>query len=323
VTAWVLMVLGLVALITGAELLVRGGSRLAARLGIPPIVVGVTVVSLGTSTPELAIGVQSALQDDGTLALGNIAGTNTVNLLLILGLSALIRPLAMKTETLRFDLPVMSAAALLLLVMAWDGVLSRTEGVIMILGAALYAGWIVVWTRRESQAVKDEYEHELGVPTAQRTRRAVAVNVTLLVAGIVVIVVGADLLVDGAVQIAQTFGVSDAVIGLTIVAVGTSAPELVTTMVSTVKDDRDIAIGNILGSSVYNILLILGVTAVVAPRGAIVEPDLARIDIPVMVAGTVVCIPVFITGRRVSRLEGGAFVASYLAYLMSLVLTRV
>ena len=188
------------------------------------------------ATPELAIGVQSALQDDGTLALGNIAGTNTVNLLLILGLSALIRPLAMKTETLRFDLPVMSAAALLLLVMAWDGVLSRTEGVIMILGAALYAGWIVVWTRRESQAVKDEYDHELGVPPAQRTRRAVAVNVTLLVAGIVVIVVGADLLVDGAVQIAQTFGVSDAVIGLTIVAVGTSAPELVTTMVSTVKD---------------------------------------------------------------------------------------
>ena len=321
--AWVLMVLGLAALITGAELLVRGGSRLAARLGIPPIVVGVTVVSLGTSTPELAIGVQSALQDDGTLALGNIAGTNTVNLLLILGLSALIRPLAMKTETLRFDLPVMSAAAVLLLVMAWDGVLSRTEGVIMILGAALYAGWIVVWTRRESQAVKDEYEHELGVPTAQRTRRAVAVNVTLLVAGIVVIVLGADLLVDGAVQIAQTFGVSDAVIGLTIVAVGTSAPELVTTMVSTVKDDRDIAIGNILGSSVYNILLILGVTAVVAPRGAIVEPDLARIDIPVMVAATMVCIPVFITGRRVSRLEGGAFVTAYLAYLTSLVLTRV
>ena len=263
---------------------------------------------------------QSALQDDGTLALGNIAGTNTVNLLLILGLSALIRPLAMKTETLRFDLPVMSAAALLLLVMAWDGVLSRTEGVIMILGAALYAGWIVVWTRRESQAVKDEYDHELGVPPAQRTRRAVAVNATLLVAGIVVIVVGADLLVDGAVQIAQTFGVSDAVIGLTIVAVGTSAPELVTTMVSTVKDD---AIGNILGSSVYNILLILGVTAVVAPVGAIVEPDLARIDIPVMVAATVLCIPVFITGRRVNRLEGGAFVTAYLAYLTSLVLTRV
>ncbi len=321
--AWVLMVLGLAALITGAELLVRGGSRLAARLGIPPIVVGVTVVSLGTSTPELAIGVQSALQDDGTLALGNIAGTNTVNLLLILGLSALIRPLAMKTETLRFDLPVMSAAAALLLVMAWDGVLSRTEGVIMIIGAVLYAGWIVVWTRRESQAVKDEYDHELGVPAGQRTRRAVAVNVTLLVAGIVVIVLGADLLVDGAVQIAQTFGVSDAVIGLTIVAVGTSAPELVTTMVSTVKDDRDIAIGNILGSSVYNILLILGVTAVVAPVGAIVEPDLARIDIPVMVAATVVCIPVFITGRRVSRLEGGAFVTAYLAYLTSLVLTRV
>ena len=145
------MVLGLAALITGAELLVRGGSRLAARLGIPPIVVGVTVVSLGTSTPELAIGVQSALQDDGRLALGNIAGTNTVNLLLILGLSALIRPLAMKTETLRFDLPVMSAAAVLLLVMAWNGVLSRTDGVIMLVGAALYVGWIVIWTRRESR----------------------------------------------------------------------------------------------------------------------------------------------------------------------------
>ena len=171
--------------------------------------------------------------------------------------------------------------------------------------------------------MKDEYDHELGVPAGQRTRGAVALNVTLLVAGIVVIVLGADLLVDGAVQIAQTFGVSDAVIGLTIVAVGTSAPELVTTMVSTAKDDRDIAIGNILGSSVYNILLILGVTAVVAPVGAIVEPDLARIDIPVMVAATMVCIPVFITGRRVSRLEGGAFVTAYLAYLTTLVLTRV
>ena len=174
----------------------------------------------------------------------------------------------------------------------------------MIIGAALYIGWIVVWTRRESQAVKDEYEHELGVPTAQRTRRAVAVNVTLLVAGIVVIVVGADLLVDGAVQIAQTFRVSDAVIGLTIVAVGTSAAELVTTMVSTVKDDRDIAIGNILGSSVYNILLNLGMTAVVAPVAAVVEPDLARIDIPVMVAATMVCIPVFIT-RQAGQPPGG------------------
>lgn len=141
--------------------------------------------------------------------------------------------------------------------------------------------------------------------------------------GIPPIVVGADLLVDGAIKVARALGVSDAVIGLTIVAVGTSAPELVTTMVSTLKDDRDIAIGNILGSSVYNILLILGVTAVVAPVGVLVEPDVARIDIPVMVAATLVCVPVFFTGRRVSRLEGAAFVAAYLAYLTSLVLTRV
>lgn len=320
--AWLLLALGLGALIAGAELLVRGGSRLAARLGIPPIVVGVTVVSLGTSTPELAIGVESAMRDGGVLAIGNIAGTNTVNLLLILGLSALIRPLAMKTETLRFDLPVMSACAVLLLVMSLDGNLSRFEGAVMILGAVLYTGWIVIWTRRETQAVKAEYDAELAVPESQRSAGMVLLNIGFLVAGIVVIVLGADLLVDGAVQIARTFGVSDAVIGLTIIAVGTSAPELVTTMISTVKDDRDIAIGNILGSSVYNILLIVGVTAMVAPGGAIVEPDLVRIDIPVMVAATLVCIPVFITGRKVSRLEGGLFVLAYVGYIVSLILTR-
>ncbi|OBF32919.1 sodium:calcium antiporter [Mycobacterium sp. ACS1612] len=309
---------GLAALIVGAALVVRGGARVAARFGVSPIVVGLTVVSIGTSMPELAVGVVAALEDNGALAVGNITGTNVVNLLLVLGLSALLVPLSLQIRTLRFELPVMAGAAALLWLLAADGVLSRFDGLVMALGAVVYTVAVVRAARRESQDVAAEFTE--AYPKAQSERTGLHVGMTLV--GIVVIVLGAERLVDAAVGMARGFGVSDALIGLTVVAIGTSAPELVTTVVSTVRGERDIAIGNLLGSSIYNILLILGVTSLVPAHGLTLPPEMVRIDIPIMVAVAIVCVPIFVSGRRVSRFEGGAMVCAYAAFLVFLLLTQ-
>ncbi|MFG1812393.1 calcium/sodium antiporter [Kribbella sp. NPDC049174] len=312
-----LIVGGLVGLLGGAELLVRGGTGLALRLGIAPIVIGVTVVSLGTSMPELAIGIDAARQGSAGLAVGNIVGTNLVNLLLILGLSALISPLTLDTRTVRFDLPCMTAASLVLLVVALDGSLGTLDGVVLVLLGVGYTLAVLRTSRQESPAVQAEYQANYD---AQRARPWLPV-VSLLV-GIAVIVIGATLLVDGAVDAARAFGVSDAVIGLTIIAIGTSAPELVTTIVSTLRGDRDIALGNLLGSSVYNIAIILGVTILVAPGVVEVPDEILGGDLLLMVGAAVACVPVFVSGRRITRLEGGVFVAAYVAYLAWLLISR-
>ncbi len=317
--AWFL--LGLVALIFGAEIMVRGGAEVAARLGISPIVIGLTVVSIGTSLPELAVGVVAVQEGSGALAVGNIAGTNVVNLLLILGLSALIVPLVMAGRTLRFELPVMAGAAVLMLVLSLDGKLTQTDGIILVAGAVAYTVALIRATRRETAAVVHEYDEEYP-PEEGAVRTRTPLHVAMMIGGIAVVVIGADWLVDGAVGMARSFGVSDALIGLTVVAIGTSAPELVTTVVSTIRGNRDIAIGNLLGSSIYNILLILGATCLVASEGLALPASLVRIDIPVMVAVALVCIPIFVSGRRVSRGEGGAMVGAYLAYLAFLVITQ-
>ncbi|OBC01091.1 sodium:calcium antiporter [Mycobacterium sp. 852013-50091_SCH5140682] len=318
---------GLIALTVGAELMVRGSTNIAARLGISPILIGLTVVSIGTSLPELAIGITAAAEGSGELAVGNIAGTNVVNILFILGLSALLRPLAIETRTLRFDLPVMAGAAVLLWVLAVDGVLSRPDGAVLVCGAIAYSAALIRSSRSERSEVVTEYA--LAYPSGggtegdriPRGRRAV-LDPVMMVGGIVVIVVGAEWLVTGAVGMARGFGVSDALIGLTVVAIGTSAPELVTTIVSTVRGQRDVAIGNLMGSSVYNILLILGVTCLVPAHGLRLSSSLVWIDIPIMVAATLVCIPILITGRRLHRGEGAAMVAAYLAYLTVLLMTQ-
>ena len=316
---------GLVAMIVGAEALVRGGSWLASRLGIRPIIVGLTVVSIGTSMPELAVGVVAATEGNGSLAVGNIAGTNMVNLLLILGLSALILPLAIQMQTLRFDLPVIAAAASLLWALAANGVLSRLDGLVLVLCAIAYTAALIRTSRRESREIDEEFAAEYGCENSAIAERSgggrMARHVGMLLGGIVIVVVGADWLVDGAVE-ARAFGVSDALIGLTVVAIGTSAPELVTTVVSTVRGERDIAIGNLLGSSIYNILLILGITALVPAHGLVLDSNLVRVDIPIMVVATLACVPIFITGRRVGRVEGGAMMVAYLAYLAFLLMTQ-
>lgn len=311
--AWLLG--GLVALILGAEVVVRYGSLLARRLGVPPMIIGLTVVSIGTSAPELAVGIDAMLVNAGSLAVGNIAGTNIVNLLLILGLSGAIREIHFGRRTRMLDLPAMAAAGVVLYLLSLDGQLGFWEGVPLVLVAVGYTVGLVWWTRRETRAVPPELPPGPGGP--------VVVWYSLLLAGgIAVIVVGADWLVHGAVDLARLYGVSDAFIGLTVVAIGTSAPELVTALVSTVRGNRDIAIGNLIGSSVYNLTLILGVPVLVANGSGPVEPHLLQIDLPLMVLVGLLCVPVFVSGRRLSRNEGMLFVLGYVVYLTYLISVR-
>lgn len=319
---------GLVILVLGADLLLRGATRIATLLGISPIVIGLTVVSVGTSAPELAVGLAAVHEGRGSLAVGNIAGTNIVNILLILGLSAAIRPLPTRSLSVRLDLPVMIAAAVALFVMAIDGVLTRAEGLGLLLGAAIYTVALVQLSRQESAATRLEFRDALAaqapsVVNMPTGAKAWTWNGVLLLAGMALAVLGAELLVAGAVDLAKAYGVSDAFIGLTIVAIGTSAPELVTTLISTLRNDRDVAIGNLIGSSIYNVLVILGLTLVAAPAGGVdVSREVLRIDLPLAALVAIVCLPVFRSDRLVSRREGVGFVLAYLAYLGSLLLLR-
>lgn len=318
--AWAGVVAGLVLLVGGAELIVRYGARLASRLGVPPILVGLTVVSIGTSAPELAVGVDAARAGEGSLALGNIAGTNVVNLLLILGLSAAIRAIPMGMQTLRMDLPMMGGVAVLVLAFAVDGVIDRIEGGVLVLVALGYTLALVRWSRRESARVLAEFHSEYDAPVPARPRGALALAGVMLVVGLAVIIVGAQWLVEGSVALAASLGVSEAVIGLTIVAIGTSAPELATAILSTLRGERDIAIGNLIGSSTYNLTLILGLTVLAAP--ITLDPALVVIDLPVMIAATLLAGALMMSGRLLTRREGTLMVIAYAGYLAYLLIAR-
>jgi cation:H+ antiporter len=315
---------GLVVIVVGAELVLRGASRIAAWLGLQPIVIGLTVVALGTSAPELAVGITAAVEGRGALAVGNIAGTNIVNILLILGLSAALRPMPLRMLSIRLDVPSMIGAAVVVFLFALDGLLSRGEGILLLTGALIYTVTLVRMSKRESADVKreiaDEYGSEaLGVRSGWVSA---AWSLVLFITGLALTVLGADLLVVGAVSIAQGLGVSDAIIGLTIVAIGTSMPELATTVVATLKDERDVAIGNLIGSSISNLFVILGVTCLVSPSSIEVSADVLWIDLPLCVAVAVACLPVFRSGQMVSRREGSVFVLAYLIYLAVLIFIR-
>lgn len=321
-TALFWCIAGLAVLVAGAEIMVKSGTRVAARLGLEPVVIGLTIVAIGTSMPELAVGVDAALRGTGDLAVGNIAGTNIVNILLIFGLSALIAPLSLSMETLKFDLPMIALASFLLLLLAWDGRLTQTDGLILLAVAIPYSWCVIRLARREKASVRFEFADEFSAPAGTRSAGSFRQDLIQLLGGIVALILSADWLVDGAVTLARLWNVSDAFIGLTIIAIGTSAPELVTTIVSTLRNQRDIAIGNLLGSSVYNIVFILGTTCLISPKPILMGANLVRIDLPLMAAVALLCIPVFFSGKRVSRWEGGSFVLMYAIYLAYLVITR-
>ncbi|MET2010491.1 calcium/sodium antiporter [Microbacterium chocolatum] len=322
------VLLGLVLLIGGGEVLVRGASALATKLGIPPLVVGLVIVSAATSAPELAVTIGSVIDEEPGLAVGNVVGSNIANVLLILGLSALFLPLAVKRRLVKFDLPVMVGISIVLLVLALDGEITQIDGVILFLAAVAHIVLSFTLSKKDPDAAP------AAAPAAStgavRTRRAPASGVlsfvvpaVLILAGIGLLVFGADQLVTGAVAIATGFGVSSLVIGLTVVAIGTSLPELATSIAAVRRGERDLAVGNIVGSNIFNIGVVLGLPAIFFPAGIPVPDAAISLDIPLMIAAAIALVPIAFTGFAIARWEGGVFVALYVAYTVYLILAAV
>jgi cation:H+ antiporter len=310
---------GVAALIAGANLLVRGASSLAAALGISPLVIGLTVVAFGTSSPEMAVSVQSAWSGQADIAVGNVVGSNIFNVLFILGLSALLVPLIVAGQLVRREVPLMIGVSILLLVLTLDGDVSRAEGALLCAVMVIYTVYLIVQARREGAAAATEYEWEFGRAAASRGRRWV-VQIGLVVGGLVLLVLGANWLVEAAVRTARVLGLSELVIGLTIVAAGTSLPEVAASVVAALKGERDIAVGNIVGSNLFNILAVLGLSSLVSPAGLAVAPSLLALDMPVMIAVAIACLPIFLSDYRIERWEGALFLAYYVFYVTYLVL---
>ena len=309
-----LFVAGIGLLVLGADLLVRGASRLALAAGISPLVVGLTVVAFGTSAPEMAVSVKAALAGQADIAYGNVVGSNIFNVLFILGLSALVAPLLVDRQLMRRDVPVMIGTSLLLPALALDGRIGRLDGALLFGGIIGYTAWSVVSSRRETAA-----RGAAAGAEPQATGPAFT-NVVLVVAGLAMLVLGARWLVGGAVEFARGLGVSELVIGLTIVAAGTSLPEVATSVLAAYRGQREIAVGNVVGSNVFNVLAVLGLTGLVAPSGVPVAPQALAFDTPVMIATAVACLPIFFTGHVIARWEGALFLGFYAAYAAVLVM---
>jgi len=315
------LVAGLVVLTAGAELLVRGSSKLAVACGISPLVIGLTIVAYGTSAPELAVSTKAAWMGKPDIAVANVIGSNIFNVLFVLGACALIKPLVVAQQLVRLDAPLMVGVSVLFLVLAWDGNLGWFDGALLLGGMVWYTIFAIRKSRQESRVVAEEYNAAFGEPAAPvRQGKHIAIQVGYIAAGLVLLVLGGRWLVDSAVVMARAWGVSETVIGLTIVAAGTSLPEVATSVVATIRGQRDIAIGNVVGSSIYNILAILGVTSLVAGGNLPISPGLLHFDIPVMIAVAVACLPVFFTGHTINRWEGALFLGYYVAYTAYLVL---
>ena len=310
---------GFVLLSVGGALLVRGASDLARVMGMPPILIGLTIVAFGTSAPELAASVAAAWRGQGDVALGNVVGSNILNVLLILGVAAGITPLVVAQRLIWIDVPVMIGLSVAVLALGADGAISRGEGVLLVAVLCVYVAYSVRMARREPPLVEAEYAHEFG-GTGRRTFGAIARSALTIVVGLALLVWGSRWLVDGAVSVARALGTSELIIGLTIVAAGTSLPEIVTSVVAAWRGERDIAVGNVVGSNIFNLLGVLGGAAALAPDGVAVSAPALRFDVPVMIVTAVACLPIFLTEHRIDRWEGIVLVGYYAAYVAFLVL---
>jgi cation:H+ antiporter len=319
-TVALFLIAGLVLLIAGAELMVRGASRIAIATGISPLVVGLTVVAIGTSAPELAIGVGASLQGNPDIAIGNVIGSNIANILLILGLSATIAPLVVSRQLVRLDVPIMLSLSVLIYLRALDGVISRWEGALLTCGAIVYTTLLIGASRRASKRVPPDPASAVPDAKHQVQHRSPWLDLLCIPAGLGLLVLGADWLVDGAVEIAKGFGVSELVIGLTVIAVGTSLPEIATTVMAAMRGQRELAVGNVIGSNIFNLMLVLGMSAAVSPHGIPVSEPVIHFDLPVMVAVAVACLPIFFTEHRIARWEGLLFLGYYVAYTLYLLM---
>ncbi len=305
---------GLAVLVVGAEILVRGSVGTALRFGLTPLLIGLTIVAFGTSAPELVVSIQAASNGSDDIALGNIIGSNISNIALILGVAALIQPLKVQASIIRKDVPILLGASMLLVFFLSDGVISQLEGFFFFSGVVVFTIASIRMAKMET-AAEVNAEFEDVIPKKQFP---LWLNLLMVVAGLGFLVLGANLLVDGAIDIASSIGMSQAVVGLTIVAVGTSLPELATSVMAAFKKEGDIAIGNVVGSNIFNILCILGITAMILP---VSQGGITIIDTLLMLGLTVFLLPVLKSGYIVSRMEGGVLLAVYIVYTSYLVLS--
>ncbi len=314
------LIAGLVLLVVGAEFLVKGASRIALMLGISPLIIGLTIVAYGTSAPELMVSLQSIFSGQGDIAIGNVIGSNIFNVLLILGVSSIVTPLVVAQQLIRLDVPILIGVSGLLMMFALDGQISRVDGTIFATGAVVYTVFLIFQSRKEKNPdVEAEYLQEFG-GAVPKTRKQILFQLSYIVVGSILLILGSQWLVKSSVEIARAFGISELVIGLTLVSMGTSLPELATSVVASYRGERDIAVGNVVGSNIFNILAVLGFASALSPEGISVSSAVIRFDLPVMVAVAVICLPVFISGRLISRWEGGLFLVYYIAYATYLVM---
>jgi len=310
----------LVALVCGAELLVRGASRLGAAIGISPLVIGLTIVAFGTSSPEMAVSLKAALTNHPDLIIGTAIGSTIFNILFILGLCAVIAPLVVSQQLVWYEVPIMIGAHLMLLVMCLNGRIDRYDALILFSGLITYIFFAIYKGRKETKAVTNEYKTAFTPKKPEQNPLFIGKQLALIITGLVFCVIGANWLLDSAVILARVLGISELVIGMTIVAASTSFPEVATSVVATIRGQRDIAIGNVVGSCIFNILGIVGVAGLVAPDGIAIAPSVTRFDLPIAIAASVACLPIFFTGHKISRWEGVLFLGYYAAYTSYLVM---
>nr|BFD39642.1 calcium/sodium antiporter [Pseudomonas sp. FFPRI_1] len=294
-------------LIAGAELLVRAAIRLAARLHVRPLIIGLSIVAVGSSAPQMAISLQATLADNTDIAVGSVIGSNIFNILVTLGLSALIIPLRVSRQLVRLDIPLMIGASLLVYVLAYNEHLTPADGLILLAALALY---LVLLLRQSKHAQRPHSP----APAGQRSFLPRFSSMLLVLLGLGLLVLAGHLLLGAAVTVADDLGLSERVMGLTVIAVSTSLPQLATSLLAALRGQREIAVGNIIGSNLFNLLGVLGFTALMAPTPLSVSPNALDFDLPVMLGVAVLCLPVFYSGYRVTRAEGLLFLGLYLAY---------
>ena len=304
----ILIVGGLVLLFFGADWLVKGAVTMALHLGLSPLIVGLTVVALGTSLPEALVSVQAAIDNQGGIALGNVIGSNILNIALILGLSALIQPLKVDSHLVKADVPLLVGASFLLIVLLEDFHISRMEGALLLLCIVFYVSGNIMTVKRTSPA-EDEIE---GIEIPEDPRKNLLRDIGFLILGLIALAFGSNFLVSGAVDLARIWGLSEALIGLTIVSIGTGTPELATALMAAYRKTADIAIGNAVGSNLFNIMFVVGLAGLVAPMDA---TGINSSDLYVMFGLTILLLPTVWTGMVLDRKEGFLFMAIYVAYL--------
>jgi cation:H+ antiporter len=317
----ILLVVSCIGLLVGGELLVRAASRIAFLLGMSSLMIGLTVVSFGTSAPELFISVQSALSGHGDLAVGNIIGSNISNTLLILGICAVVAPLAVPSQLIRREIPIMIMVSLLFMALSLNGMISRFDGIILVFCLLLFISFSIVVSKRERKDILDSRSDDTSddVPDAVVPfMEGIFANSILGVFALFILSSSSSAFVSSASEIARWLGVSELVIGLTVVAVGTSLPELITSIVATYRGEHDLAVGNVVGSNIFNILCVLGICSIIQPLQ--IPSAALSFDIPILLVSAIACLPIMFVGKVVNRFDGLFFTCMYGGYILYLVL---